>query len=50
MQIQDKEATLPLMSALCVCVPSHSVTFDSVILLTAVHQAPLAMGLSRQEY
>ena len=47
MQIQDKEATLPLMS---VCVPSHSVTFDSVILWTAAHQAPLAMGLSRQEY
>ena len=35
----------------CVCVFSHSVMSDSsVTLWTVAHQAPLSMGLSRQEY
>ena len=29
---------------------SHSVTSDSATLWTLVHQAPLSMGFSRQEY
>ena len=34
----------------CVCVCMCSVVSDSVIPLTVVHQAPLSMGFSRQEY
>ena len=34
----------------CVCVFSPSVVFDSATLWTAVLQAPLSLGFSRQEY
>ena len=35
---------------MCCAVPSRSVVSDSATAWTAVHQAPLSMELSRQEY
>ena len=40
---------LPSAMTLCVCV-SRLVVSDSVTPWTVVHQAPLSMGFSRQEY
>ena len=37
-------------SGVCVYVCVHSVMFDSAIPWTVIHQAPLSVGFSRQEY
>ena len=50
MQPLDARVVRPTQISNHACVLSCSVVFDSVILWTVTHQAPLSMGFPRQEY